>query len=328
MKKFIVLFVILLVGCTLGPRRQDYQVIMNEDVESPFFYVPALNQKDYQSRTWILLAESRSKIWFYDPYTLSEDEDGVLTYDAFFKPREQNELAPFNSTLVGPYRQKIDCFGNNQWSEIFYIDQLPTPAPTLATVKPINGSGWVKIVPRTAMAYMRGRLCGRKFLDEQGVNFFLYQDGFLPMPEAKPEAKIEAIGQTELRTEKPIVPVEKIDSKVNSEIDTKADSKKATPPKTPLVYEVINNEVVLMDSKKEIRQMRIGAYLLEGNLPKKADYVFTANCQSNTYNLMPQGGGDKSSGAVGQKDSLSAVAFNRACGDHGAYMKISDKFSR
>jgi hypothetical protein len=316
MKKFIVLVIVLLVGCTLGPRREDYQVLMNEDVESPFFYVPPLNQKDYQSRTWILLAESQSKMWFYDPYTLTEDEDGVLTYDTFFKPREQNALAPFNSTLVGPYRQKIDCFGNNQWSEIFYIDQLPTPAPSLANIKPINGSGWVKIAPRTAMAYMRGRLCGRKFLDEQGVNFFLYQDGFLPMPKAKPQV----LEQIELKTEKPIAPVEKI--------DPKADPEKVAPPKTPLVYEVINNEVVVIDAKKDVRQLRMGSYLLGGNFPKKADYVFTANCQSNTYNLMPQGSGDKSSGTIGQKDSLSAVAFNRACGDHGAYMKTSTKFSK
>ena len=320
MKKFIVLVVILLVGCTLGPRREDYQVLMNEHVESPFFYVPPLNQKDYQSRTWILLAESQSKMWFYDPYTLTEDEDGVLTYDTFFKPREQNALAPFNSTLVGPYRQKIDCFGNNQWSEIFYIDQLPTPAPSLANIKPINGSGWVKIAPRTAMAYMRGRLCGRKFLDEQGVNFFLYQDGFMPMPKAKPEI----IDQTELKAEKPIAPV----IKANLKVDSKVDSENPTPPKTPLIYEVINNEVVVIDAKKDVRQLRIGAYLLEGHFPKKADYIFTANCQSNTYNLIPQGGGDKSSGAVGDKNSLSAVAFNRACGDHGAYMKTDAKFSK
>ena len=100
MKKLLILLAVTLIGCTSGPMRQDYQKAMNEEVESPFFYIPPLNQKDYEDRTWILLAESRSKIWFYDPYTLSEDEEGVITFDAFFSPREKNTLAPYNLSLI------------------------------------------------------------------------------------------------------------------------------------------------------------------------------------------------------------------------------------
>lgn len=313
MKKLLIMVAMLLAGCSLGPQRQDYQVLMSEKVESPFFYVPPLNRQDYEKRTWVLLAESQSKIWFYDPYTLTEDEDGVVSYDSFFKPREKNSLASFNPTLVGPYRQKIDCFGNNQWSEIFYVDQAPKPAPTIANIKPINGSGWVKIVPGTAMAYARSRLCGRKFLDDKDVNFFLYQDGYLPMPQAKPDPSTQAV----FSPLKPEVPALKM-----------VDAQDSSPQKTPLVYEVINNEVLWVDSKKDVRQMRVGAYLLAGYFPKKADYLFTANCQDNSYNLIPQGIGDKSSGVIAQRDSLAAIAFNRACGEHGSYMKLVNKFSK
>ena len=316
MKKLLILAVLLMVGCTSGPQRKDYQSLMNEDVESPFFYVPPLNQKDYASRTWVLLAESKSKIWFYDPYTLSEDEEGILTYDAFFKPREENTLAPFNPTLVGPYRQKIDCFSNNQWSETFYIDQAPQPAATIANIKPINGSGWVKIAPGTAMAYARSRLCGRKFLDDKDVNFFLYQDGYMPMPQAKANPLVQQEFQKEEQG-KQVTETAKLGKVENP-----------TTQKIPLVYEVINNEVVVLDAKKDVRQLRIGAYSLQRYFPKKAEYVFTANCQNNSYSMVPQGSGEKSAGAIGQKDSLTAIAFNRACGDHGAYMKLVSKFSK
>ena len=316
MRKLLLIALLLIVGCTSGPQRKDYQAFIEEDVESPFFYVPPLNQKDYESRTWILLAESQSKMWFYDPYSLSEDEDGVITYDAFIKPREQNDLAPFNATLVGPYRQKIDCYSNNQWSEIFYVDQLPPPAPSIANTKPINGSGWVKIAPRTAMAYIRSRLCGRKFLDEQNTNFFLYQEGFLPMPKAQPDTVVEneflkSQGKSELK---------------EKEVQTTESQKQA------FVYEVINNEVILLDAKKDVRQLKIGSYFLTAYLPKKADYLFTANCQSNSYKLTSQGVGENSSGLIGQtggqKDSLAAIAFNRACGNHGSYMKLVSQFSK
>ena len=64
------------------------------------------------------------------------------------------------------------------------------------------------------------------------------------------------------------------------------------------------------------------------DLAKQGDYIFTANCQENSYVLSPQGQGNKSSGAIGAKDSMSSVAFNRACGDHGSYMKIVSKGTR
>ena len=196
MKKVFILGVLFIVGCTAGPMRQDYQSMMNEEVESPFFYVPPLNQKDYADRTWILLAESKTKNWFYDPYTLTEDEDGVLTYDAFIAPREKNNLATYNATMVGPFRQKIDCFSSNQWSETLYTQNIVSKGPLVGDIKPVNGSGWVKIAPGTAMAYVRSRLCGRKFIDDQNINYFLYQEGSLPAPISQ-KAPVEIFDEKE-----------------------------------------------------------------------------------------------------------------------------------
>ena len=309
MKKILILAVLFAVGCTSGPKRQDYQSFVDEKVDSPFFYVPPLNKKDHESRTWILLAESKSKVWYYDPYTLTQNEDDILTFDAFFSPREMNKLAPFNATMVGPYRQKIDCFSNNQWSETLYTQNIVSKAPLVGETKPINGSGWVKIAPRTAMAYVRTRLCGRKFIDDQNVNYFLYQEGALPAPIAQK------------------APVEIFDEKLNKQIALPKEevALNAADTKPPVFYDVINNEVNVIDVKKDIRQMRLSSYVLGKDLTKQADYIFTANCQENLYTLATQGQSAKSAGSIGASDSMAAVAFNRACGNHGAYMKITNK---
>ena len=309
MKKLLILTVLFILGCTAGPTRQNYQSMMNEEVESPFFYVPPLNQQDYADRTWILLAESKTKNWFYDPYTLTEDEDGLLTYDAFIAPREKSNLATYNATMVGPFRQKIDCFSNNQWSETFYTQNIVSKGPLVGDIKPVNGSGWVKITPRTAMAYVRSRLCGRKFIDDQNINYFLYQEGALPAP----------ISQK--------APVEIFDEKENKQlVIAKQDAdRELVNAQSPIFYEVINNEVMIVDTKKEVRQLRLSSYTLGKDLIKQADYSFTANCQENSFTLTTQGQGTKSSGVIGAKDSIAAVAFNRACGDHGTYMKIVNK---
>jgi len=297
------------VGCTPAPKRLDYRSAMEFEVDSPFFYVPPLNQKDYEERTWILLAESKTKIWFYDPYSLSEDEDGVISYDAYTAPREKSNLATYNATMVGPYRQKLDCFSNNQWSETFYTKNIVSKAPLVGDVKPVNGSGWVKITPRTAMAYIRSRLCGRKFIDDQNINYFLFQDGVLPTPIAQK------------------APVEVFDTKLNKQLVlAKQDPvMEISNPSPPIFYEVINNEVSVIDAKKGVHQLKLSSYLLNKDFEKQSDYVFTANCSENSYSMNVQGRTEKFGGPIGAKDTLAAVAFNRACGNHGAYMKMINK---
>ena len=274
MKKLLLLAVVVMMGCTLGPKVRNYQAIVEEPVESPFFFIPPLNLADYKDRTWILLAESANKNWFYDPYTLSEDEDGVITFDSFSVPREKNTLDQFNATMIGPYRQKIDCFGNNQWSETFYTDKIIQKNPLVGQSKPINGSGWLKIAPRTAMAYMRTRLCGRKFIDDQNVNYFLYQDGFMPL------AKVAKVATAAKDPSNKATQGRASDDLVQAPQEQAIDT---TPIKTPSFYDVVNNQVTIIDAKNNIRQMKIASYALDKDLSKKQDYVFTADCQNATY---------------------------------------------
>ena len=346
MKKLLILVLlgVVLAGCSNTPRRQDYQAFMDEEVESPFFKVPAVNQKDFADRTWILLAESKTKLWFYDPYTLTEDEEGVVAFDAFFSPREQNNLQLFNATIVGPYRQKIDCFGNHQWSETLYTKNLVPKDPNAVDIKPVNGSGWIKIKGRTAMAYVRTRVCGRKFIDDQNINYFLFQTNPISLVQARKEViRDTAQYQKEMQLAKEAEERAKAQKDMPGQKSAVSTIPAEPPPppsvevpseKPPVFYEVVNNEVAVIDAKNDVRQMRLSSYLMEKDFPKQADYLFTANCQSNTYSLVVQGAGEKSGGVnvvkenIGAKDSFSAVAFNRACDKHGAYMKIINRGAR
>ena len=294
------LWALLVSGCTFLPQPPDVEKITTRKVENPFFQIPPENLKDYQDRSWILLAESSTKNWFYDPYTLSEDEDGVITFDAFISPREKTRLDRFNATMIGPYRQKMDCFGNHQWSEIFYAQNLP-PSVTMSQANDPNKEyGWIRIRPKTAMAYIRSKICGRKFIDDKNVNYFLYQDG-------------------QVKTEK---------EKSTDPIIQASDALSPAAPNFPTFFEVINNGVLVLDSKKDVREIKIASYVLDKDFPKKGDFTFTANCQSNTYSVHVQGKGNIIRGTIEGKESLAAVTFNRVCGDHGAYMKAISRSSR
>ena len=303
MKKSLLLLLVLVLtagGCTFLPQPPDVEKITGPKVENPFFQIPPENLKDYQERSWILLAESSTKNWFYDPYTLKEDEDGIITFDAFIAPRDKYPLDRFNATIVGPYRQKMDCLGNHQWSEIFYAQNIPPAVLISQANDPTREYGWIKIRPKTAMAYIRSKICGRRFIDDQNINYFLYQDGLVKTPKEKnADPIVQAI-----------------------------DALNPPNPNFPTFFEVLNNEVFVLDPKKDIREIKISSYILDKDFPKKSDFTYTANCQSNTYSVKIQGKGNVISGAVEGKETLSAVAFNRACGDHGAYMKTVTRSNR
>ena len=303
MKKSLFLLLpatLLVAGCTFLPQAPDVQKITSTKVENPFFQIPPENLKDYQDRSWILLAESSTKNWFYDPYTLKEDEDGVISFDAFIAPSEKSRLDRFNATIIGPYRQKMDCLGNHQWSEILYAGNLSPSLMMSQANDPNKEYGWIKIRPKTAMAYIRSKICGRKFIDDKNVNYFLYQDGLVKTSKEKnADPIIQAI-----------------------------DALNPPNPNFPTFFEVLNNEVLIVDAKKDIREIKISSYILEKDFPKKADFTYTANCQSNTYSVRVQGKPNTITGTVEGKETLAAVAFNRACGDHGAYMKTISRSNR
>ena len=315
-------------GCSLfGPNLQETTKIKSSKVENPFFNAPAENLKDYESRTWILLAESSTKNWLYDPYSIYEDEDGIVSFDAFITERSvQDRLHPFNSTSIGPFLQKIDCFGNYQWSEIFYAEHMPKQETYTNPFNPNQEWGWIKIRPKTSMAYIRSRICGRKFIDDKNVNYFLFQQGKMPYirvretpPKPNPLAK-----DPDLAT--PFIMQHRVEQPANEPGVVEVPAKPG--PNTPIFYDVVNNNIVVVDSKKDIREIKISSYILDKDFPKIGDFTYTANCQSNTYSVKIQGKGNAISGAVEGKETLSAVAFNRACGDHGAYMKTVTRSNR
>lgn len=284
----------LLLGCNLGPPLPSLEKITSSKVENPFFYIPPMNLKDYKDRNWILLAESMENNWFYDPYSLKEDEEGIVTFDAFITPRKiPAGLNRFNATITGPFLQKIDCFSNHQWSEIFYADKMPNQETFVNPRNPKQEYGWIKIKPKSAMAYVRTRICGRKFLDNKNVNYFLFQEG-----------------------------------RMNIAKDNLSQRQGPSTQNYPLFYEVINNAVTVIDSKKGIREMQISSYELNKEFPKIADSVFRADCQAMTYRFAMQGKSGPLQELTDSPESLANVAFNRACGDHGSYMKFATQKGR
>ena len=194
----------------------------------------------------------------------------------------------------------MDCLGNHQWSEIFYAQNIPPAVAMSQANDPTKEYGWIKIRPKTAMAYIRSKICGRKFIDEKNINYFLYQDGQV---KSEKEKSADLIIQA-------------------------SDALSPIAPNFPTFFEVINNEVLVVDSKKDIREIKISSYVLDKDFPKKGDFTFAANCQSNTYSVQVQGKGSVIRGTVEGKESLAAVAFNRACGNHGSYMKVVTRANR
>ena len=311
---------ILLVGCNFLPLLPSTEKITNTKVENPSFNIPPMNLKDYKDRHWILLAESIENNWFYDPYSLSEDEEGIVTFDTFFAPRKTPPgLNRFNATITGPFLQKIDCFSNHQWSEIFYADKMPAQETFVNSKNPKLEYGWIKIKSKTAMAYVRTRVCGRKFLDDKNVNYFLFQEGQMQIAKAKiPEKKL------------PSTPGELMVAEFTNprQLDEAQNSSSSSAQSFPVFYEVINNTVTVIDSKRDIREMRISSYELNKEFPKLADYVFRAHCQNKTYSFSVQGKSSPLQELTDSPESLSNVAFNRVCGDHGDYMKSSSSKGR
>lgn len=308
--KRIALFALgLLTACTFLPTAPPVDKIVSTPIENPFFNIPPMNLADYQSRTWILLAESSSKAWFYDPYSLTQDKDDIVSYDAFFVPRSDKEnLQQFNATMVGPYRQKIDCFSNHQWSETFYADKMPNQETYKNPQRPNLEYGWIKIKPSTALAYVRARICGRKFIDDKDVNYFLYQEGTMRFIPPK------IVDSNGVLAKDPVKTLEPKEDPLISQAELTMN--------IPVFYDVINNEIKLIDSKRDIRSMRISSYLLDKNLTKKADYLFSANCPAKTYSFVLQGKAAQFQALEASKQSLPSVAFDRLCGNHGDYMTL------
>jgi hypothetical protein len=93
-------------------------------------------------------------------------------------------------------------------------------------------------------------------------------------------------------------------------------------------YDVVNNEYILIDAKRNIRQMRVTSYLLDKNLSSDGDYLYQASCSEKVDRLTKIGQGVVAVGPIGDDISFSGVAFNRICADHNQYMQLVKNFSR
>ncbi|WP_353202724.1 hypothetical protein, partial [Polynucleobacter sp.] len=67
MKRSLVILLLILSitsGCTFLPTMPNVEKITSPKIENPFFTIPPENLKDFQARSWILLAESSTRNWF------------------------------------------------------------------------------------------------------------------------------------------------------------------------------------------------------------------------------------------------------------------------
>lgn len=302
------LFLVLmfgLVGCTTIVKPPPAKVIE-----------PYRDLNSYLYGKWIILAESLNNDWFYDPESLRMDEDYTVSYWSYWAPNQRKRSVEvgsakkvsatkgeldsisisladddlFDREAIGPFLQKINCFTNTQLSESLINQSCDLgPNPATGMMAPGASECWHFIKPQTAMAYIKTRLCGRKFVMNEGTNFFLYQSGRLPSADKK---------------------------NVNRLPDSRRDDQQVLPRS----FEVINNEYIVVDEKNNTREMRIAAYVLDKKGAHDSDYVYRANCSDGTDVLTRTGQQSIGMGKIGEPSSLSGVAFNRICGDHGGYM--------
>jgi hypothetical protein len=304
-KSLFLVLMLGLVGCTTVIKPPPPKVIE-----------PYRDLNSYLHGNWILLAESLNIDWFYDPESLMMDEDYTVSFWSYWAPNQRKRSiamesakranaakdAPdstsvsmgddgvFDREAIGPYLQKINCFSNTQLSESLINQSCDFGSnPQAGMTAPGASECWHFIKPQTAMAYIKTRVCGRKFVMDANTNYFLYQTGRLP-------------------------------SALKKDGDRLTDSRSDEQQILSRLFEVINNEYIVVDTKNNIREMRIAAYVLDKKGAHDSDYFYRANCNEGTDGLTRIGQPYIDMRKIGDPSSLSGVAFNRICGDHGDYM--------
>jgi len=305
LKSLILVLILGLTGCTTIVKPPPAKVIE-----------PYRDLNTYLHGNWIILAESLNIDWFYDPESLMMDEDYTISFWSYWTPNEVKrskamefakmanptkdlpnptsismvDEALFDREAIGPYLQKINCFTNTQLSESLINQSCDLgPNPVTGMVTPGSSECWHFIKPQTAMAYIKTRVCGRKFVMDASTNYFLYQTGKLP-------------------------------SKFTKDVNLVADSTLGGQRTTARLFEVINNEYIVVDVKNNIREMRVASYVLDKRGAHDSDYVYRANCNNDTDSFTQIGQSNIGMRKIGDPSSFSGVAFNRICGDHGSYM--------
>jgi len=298
-------FIALIAGCTAVPVAQKPKIIETYQDMNSFF-----------QGKWVLLAQSSTRDWFYDPRTLSENEEGVVQFTSYWNYRDNAKSAqraaenslqvtsnqevdrPIEKSIYGPYLQKIDCSTHAHMTESLIdgrCDLSDDPQNSQnSLIRPGAIECWRNTKRKVAITFIENRVCGRKFPMERTKNYFLFQQDDL-------QSTINAS---------------------NDSAESAGENHKTN------FYEVINNEYVLVDAKKNIRQMRVSKYRLDKNLSLSKEYLYQANCTEKTDNLALPENGFSNMRPVGIATSFSGVAFNRLCADHGRYMRQVARYTK
>lgn len=254
---------------------------------------------------WTLLIQSSTKIWYWDVDTLFEDNSGVISFWSYWtqvlSSGDLNENSLFESKSYGPYIQKIDLTTFSHSSESI-VDGRCDLSDASEDVQNNDRSDsiecWRKIKPKTAIAFMMTRVCGRRFTLETQKNYFLFQSD-----NATPSSN-GFIGE---RSSKNIL---------------------IEPSQGVKFFEVVDNQYLLIDPKKNIREMRIASFYLDKSLSQGEEYVYRASCEEEINSLTLAGKPSVKMEKIGEYNSLSRVAFNRFCSDHGKYVSLVKVYSK
>jgi hypothetical protein len=314
-KSLLLIVFTFMVACTSTPpllRKQEVKPFHDPDT--------------YAKGNWALLAQSISKNWYYDPDSLKKLDDGIVSFWSYSMPNSsagkqitksppysenlefepanlQNDLNqsnenPFHPLIYGPYLQKIDCVSHYHSSESLIdgscdLSEASPQAQNSIAKDPIEC--WRKIKSKTAIAFIENRVCGRKLPMESARNFFLFQED-----SSHSSNRGSRLMNSEVKFGESVV----------------AGS----------YFEVIGNEYKVIDTKGDIRQMRVASYLLDKNLTNIGYYLYQARCSEKTGSLTKAGSGASMMKPIGNKTSFSGVAFNRICANHGDYMNLVKNF--
>jgi hypothetical protein len=267
----------------------------------------------YAQGKWSFLAESISKLWYYDSSSLTKNPEGVVSFESYSISASKlvgndknlqnipvDKMDGMNPQIYGPYIQKIDCLFHYHSSQSMIdgsCDLSEAPPEVRNSGMKDQMDCWRKIKPKTAIAFIENRVCGRKLPMETIRNYFLFQDD--PLISGGVQSN----------------PVLLKDSNLHADGSSK-------------FYDVVNNEYILIDAKRNIRQMRVTSYILDKNLSSDGDYLYQASCSEKVDRLAKIGQGVAAMKPIGNSISFSGVAFNRICANHNQYMQLVKNFSR
>lgn len=290
------------------------------------------------------------------PADMGSSQMAEKTVDLKLDPKLVKKVVPI--IFLQPALIEIDCTLNvfkAQISEV-YAPSIPfvLVIPGEKTVKSpskipeissslsdigVSKGEWKDIKGRTAMHWVKARLCGRTIFGNTVRYYFLYQEPPPIKPPFKPQLKILTLAGIIAPMKlsyflefnslyKPIKPEPILPQPLIFNALYKPINLGGSPPPPPIVFDILYKQI-LIDAKNGNKEMRLISYKLDKLLSDETLWSFRADCQNEKYQMNKLG--DKVAGEwqiIGNAISLSGVAFNRACGNHGDYMNTVNEFTK